>query len=126
MANYLGQYCITVSDLERSEDFYTRILGLRVEQRIEIPEAREIVLSGTGSDTKVQLAQRVDQEGPVIHGTALWKHYLYTDDIDGVYREAIAFGCEAVTSPTQLEEWPVTVAFVRDPDGYLIEIIERR
>ena len=29
-----------------------------------------------------------------------------------------------MTEPVQLEEWPVTAAFVKDPDGYLVEILE--
>jgi catechol 2,3-dioxygenase-like lactoylglutathione lyase family enzyme len=28
------------------------------------------------------------------------------------------------TEPVQLDEWPVIAAFVKDPDGYLVEILE--
>lgn len=122
----LGQYCITVTDLKRSETFYSDVLGLRVQQRIEIEEAHEVVLGSEGSDATIQLAQRKDQRGPIEHGQALWKHYLYTDDLKGTYKRAIEFGCDSVMEPKELEEWPVIVAFIKDPDGYLIELIERR
>ena len=36
----------------------------------------------------------------------------------------IADGCESTMEPTRLDRWPVTVAFVNDPDGYNIEIIQ--
>ena len=33
-------------------------------------------------------------------------------------------GIESVSPPERLEHWPVTAAFVRDPDGYLVEMLE--
>jgi lactoylglutathione lyase len=41
-----------------------------------------------------------------------------------VYDKAVAFGCESVMEPQQLDRWPVTVAFVKDPDGYLVEFVQ--
>ena len=38
------------------------------------------------------------------------------------YQRCIDAGAESVSEPVQLEEWPVTAAFVKDPDGYLVEI----
>ncbi|MCB1687633.1 MAG: VOC family protein [Halioglobus sp.] len=126
MASRLGQFCISVTDLERSEDFYTRVLGLDVQQRIEIPEAKEIVLGAEGSDGKLQLAQKTAQQGAIDHGDeALWKFYLYTDDIEGIYQAAMDYGCVSETPPTPLAKWPVTIAMILDPDGYRIEIIQR-
>tara|TARA_R110002072_G_scaffold108486_1_gene235349 strand:- start:616 stop:996 length:381 start_codon:yes stop_codon:yes gene_type:complete len=126
MASRLGQFCISVTDLARSEDFYTRILGLEVQQRIEIPQAKEIVLGAPDSDGKLQLAQKTAQQGAIDHGDeALWKFYLYTDDIESVYQAAVDYGCVCETPPTALTEWPVTIAMILDPDGYRIEIIQR-
>lgn len=45
-------------------------------------------------------------------------------EIPGV-SEVVLAGAAAVTPPQRLEQWPVTVAFIRDPDGYQIEIIEQ-
>ncbi len=56
----LAQYCINVADLDRSEKFYTEVLGLSVDQRIEIPGAKEIILVGDEGDTRMQLAQQLD------------------------------------------------------------------
>lgn len=126
MASRLGQFCISVTDLPRSEDFYTRVFGLDVQQRIEIPEAKEIVLGAEGSDGKLQLAQKTAQQGAIDHGDeALWKFYLYTDDIDTVYQAAADYGCVCETPPTRLSEWPVSIAMILDPDGYRVEIIQR-
>ena len=33
-------------------------------------------------------------------------------------------GSESIAAPKRLAEWPVTAAFIKDPDGYQIEILE--
>jgi lactoylglutathione lyase len=57
-------------------------------------------------------------------GTAMWKLYVNTDDCQAIYDRAVAAGCESVSAPARLDRWPVTVAFIKDFDGYLIELIE--
>ena len=123
MKTTVDQYCINVTDLERSIDFYEKTLGLKVTHRIEEKEFREAVLSGeTGG--RIQLAWQRNQEGPIVHGNGFWKLYLQSDDCRALYQRAIDAGAESVTEPVQLEEWPVIAAFVKDPDGYLVEILE--
>jgi len=119
----LDQYCINVSDLARSELFYTEGLGLSVTHRIEIPGVSEVVLAGA-SGNRLQLAYHHDQSGPIQHGGGLWKLYLDTDDCNALYARALAAGAEAVSAPQHLAEWNVDVAFIRDPDGYLFEIVQ--
>ena len=123
MKTSVDQYCINVSNLERSVHFYEKVIGLEVTHRIEIPNTSEVVLAGAGGN-RIQLAWHHDHSGPIDHGNALWKLYLRTDDCRGLYQRAIDAGCESVTPPQRLDRWPVTAAFVKDPDGYLIEILE--
>ena len=125
MKTSLDQYCINVSDLERSVHFYEKVLGLEVTHRIEIPNVSEVVLaSPDGTGGRIQLAFHHDRRGPIDHGNALWKLYLRTDDCAGLYQRAIDAGCKAISAPARLERWPVTAAFIEDPDGYTIEILE--
>jgi lactoylglutathione lyase len=49
---------------------------------------------------------------------------MIVDDAADVYAKAMAWGCESVMEPTQLERWPVTVAFILDPDGYTVELLQ--
>ena len=121
----LAQFCIYVFDLQRSEAFYTEVLGLKVEQRLQIPNAKEIILAGSDGDTRIQLAQALPKAEKIEHGNALWKIYLYCDDCQDLYDKAVAGGAKAVSEPVKLEQWPVTVAFIKDPDGYLIQLLQR-
>jgi lactoylglutathione lyase len=124
MENSLGQYCINVTDLERSVAFWEGVVGIPVQSRTDIPGAREVVLQAEVGGSRLQLAQHEDCAGPIEMGTATWKIYVDTDECEALYERAIAAGCEPVTEPQRLDRWPVTVAFVKDPDGYLVEFVQ--
>ena len=123
MKTSIDQYCINVTDLDRSVHFYETVLGLKVTHRIETPGFSEVVLGGE-SGNRIQLAKHHDQDGPIEHGNGFWKLYLDTDDCEGLYRRCMEAGIESISPPERLEHWPVTVAFVKDPDGYTVEIVQ--
>jgi len=117
----IGNVAINVSDLERSERFYVDGLGLQVLSRIDTPEVREVIVGTPGEGSQLMLAkhtsavQRTDPSG-------IWKIFLFTDDAAALSARAITAGAEAVESPKFLEQFSITLAFVKDPDGYLLEL----
>ncbi|MCJ7438194.1 MAG: VOC family protein [Acidimicrobiia bacterium] len=125
MATKVGQYCINVTDLERSERFYEDIVGLKVQTRTQIENVNEVVLAADKGGGRLQLAQHLDRTGPIDHGDALWKVYMIVDDCIGVHQRAVDAGFESTMEPERLDRWPVTVAFILDPDGYSIELVQR-
>jgi lactoylglutathione lyase len=124
VTSILAQYCINVSDIERSIALWRDVIGIPLVSRTEIPGAREAILQSPHGGSRMQLAQQLDRDGPIAMGSALWKLYVNTDDCAALHARAIAAGCESVTPPRRMDRWPVTVAFVRDPDGYLLEFVE--
>ena len=78
-----------------------------------------------GKGGKIQLAQQLANDGPIDMGNAFWKLYVNTNDIDAMYEAAIDFGSESIMEPQRLERWPTSVGFVKDPDGYLVEFVQR-
>ena len=124
MVSILSQYCINVSDIEKSIEFWDGVIGIPLQSRTEIPNAKEAVLQSPAGGSRMQLAQHLDREGPIDMGTAMWKLYVNTDDCQALYDKAIAAGCESVSAPARLDRWPVTMAYVKDRDGYLIEFVE--
>ncbi len=126
---WLGQYCINVTDLDRAVAFY-EALGLSCTSRTEIPDAFEAIIENAGDQqagrgAKLQLAQQKDATGPIDMGTAFWKLYVNTDDIEATFGAALAVGATAISAPRRLDRWPVTIAFVGDPDGYQVELVQR-
>ena len=124
MVSILSQYCINVSDLERSIEFWEGVIGIPLVSRTDIPNAKEAILQSPAGGSRMQLAQHFDHEGPIDMGSAMWKLYVNTDDCQALYDKAIAAGAESVMAPSRLERWPVTMAYVKDFDGYLIEFVE--
>jgi lactoylglutathione lyase len=125
MATTVGQYCINVTDLERSVRFYEDVIGLKVQSRTQIPNVDEVVLAADVGGGRLQLAQHLDRSGPIDHGTALWKIYMNVDDCEAVHQRAVDAGHESTMAPQRLDRWPVTVAFILDPDGYSVELVQR-
>ncbi len=124
MPTTVGQYCIYVSDIKRSEQFYTELIGLKVQSRTEIDDVHEIVLAADQGGGRLQLAERYNGGQPVDHGFALWKFYMNVDDCQATHDRVVAAGYTSTMAPQRLDRWPVIVAFVDDPDGYNIEIIQ--
>ncbi len=121
---------IRVGDLQRSVDFYTKLLGMKELRRRDVP------------DGKYTLAFLGYGEGNAEGGGEIELTYNYGVDR---YEQGTAFGhlavgvpdvkaaCEAVRAgggKVTREAGPVkfgttVIAFVEDPDGYKIELIER-
>ena len=124
MTAWLGQYCLNVADLERSVAWYCA-LGLECTSRTEIPDAFEAIMENPAGGGKLQLAQQKSQVGPVALGNAFWKLYVNTHDVDAMFKAALNLGAEVMAAPARQERWPVSIAFVKDPDGHLVEFVER-
>lgn len=124
MVSILSQYCINVSDLDKAIEFWEGIVGIPVQSRTDIPNAKEAVLQSPVGGSRMQLAQHFDHEGLIDMGSAMWKLYVNTDDCVALYEKAVSAGCESVSEPSRQERWPVTIAFVKDFDGYLVEFVE--
>jgi len=119
---WLGQVCVNVTDIEATIRFWER-LGLTCTSRTEIDHAHEAILERPGQGGKLQLAQQLDQSGPIEMGT-VWKLYLNTDDCEATHQVAVDAGYASVSAPVRLERWPTTIAFVADPDGYQVELVQ--
>jgi lactoylglutathione lyase len=125
MPTTVGQFCINVTDLERSTAFYEDIIGLKVQNHVEATGFREVVLAADEGGGRLQLAHHDDGPATIDHGDALWKFYFNVEDAAAVTERAAAAGHTVEKPAERLEQWPVTVAFLRDPDGYLVELLQR-
>lgn len=120
MTTHIANVAIYVADLERSEAFYTEVLGLSVTARISTPEVDEVIVAGeTGSSL---LLARSKRDLPSRPPAGIWKVFVQTDDVEALYAQALAAGAPSVMEPKRLEQFRVTIAMVHDPDGYLVEL----
>lgn len=137
----------TVRDLERSIAFYRDMLGLElVHQREEItldywravvgfPDAvaRDAFFRIPGSDHHLELIQYRHPPGtpqtltPNNPGSSHICYYV--DDLQAEYQRLQAAGCDFISAPVYLDQGPNAggwALYMRDPDGIVIELFQRR
>ena len=120
---------IRVGDLERSIEFYTKVLGMRLLRRADYPGGR-FTNAFVGYDDELRAA--------VLELTHNWDTHAY-DLGTGFGHVAIEVedakqACEAVRSrggkvtreAGPMKHGTTVIAFVEDPDGYKIEFVERK
>ena len=120
--------CYRVTDPDRSVAFY-EALGL--EKRRELPIREEAVnyfLGVPGQEVpELELTYNFDTpEGGYELGTGYGHIALTVDDLDDALARLKEQGIEPERPPYTVREGGSRICFVRDPDGYRVEIIERR
>jgi lactoylglutathione lyase len=124
VVSILSQYCIYVSDIEKAIDFWEKTIGIPLVSRTDLGDIKEAILQSPHGGSRLQLAHKHNDDTPIEMGNALWKLYVNTSDCQEVHDRAVAAGCESIMAPTKLERWPVTMAYIKDHDGYLVEFVE--
>jgi len=117
--------CYRITDPERSVAFY-EALGL--EKRRELPireEAMNYFLGVPGQDSpELELTHNFGVDSYEL-GTGYGHVALTVEDLDGTLERLAAQGIEPERAPYTVREGGSRLCFVRDPDGYRIELIER-
>jgi len=120
---------LRVGNLERSIDFYTQVLGMRVLRRNDYPEGRF---------TLVFVGYQDEAEGAVIELTHNWDtdHYdigtgyghiaLAVDDAYAFCNQARAKGGKVTREAGPMRHGTTVIAFIEDPDGYKIELVQNK
>ena len=118
--------CYRITDPERSVAFY-EALGL--EKRRELPirdEAVNYFLGVPGQDVpELELTHNFGVDSYEL-GSGYGHVALTVDDLDGTLERLAGQGIEPERPPYSIREGGSRLCFVRDPDGYRIELIERR
>jgi lactoylglutathione lyase len=117
--------CYRVTDPERSIAFYEAV-GL--ERRRELPirdEAVNYFLGVPGKDLpELELTYNFGVDSYEL-GTGYGHIALTVSDLDGTLEQLAGQGIEPERPPYQVREGGSRICFVRDPDGYRVELIER-
>lgn len=119
---------IRVGDLERSIDFYTTVMGMRLLRRQDYPEGRF---------TLAFVGYQDEADGAVLELTHNWDTNAYelgngyghialaVPDAAQACEDVRTRGGKVVREAGPMKHGTTVIAFVEDPDGYKIELIER-
>lgn len=121
---------IRVLDLDRSLDFYTDKLGMRLLRRSDYEGGRFTNCFVGYEDEErghvLELTWNRDQKEPYAQGDA-WGHFaLGVGDIYGTCEKLAQAGVKITRAPGPMKHGTTVIAFIEDPDGHKIELIERK
>ena len=120
---------LRVGELQRSVDFYTRLLGMKLLRTTERPEQKySLAFLGYGSNPEHAELELTYNHGVDTYelGTAYGHIALGVADIYAACDRIRAGGGSITREPGPVKGGDTVIAFVTDPDGYKIELIERK
>ena len=117
---------LRVTDLDRSIDFYQNVLQMKLLRKMDFPEGRfTLAFVGYGdeeSDPAIELPHNWDTDQYQL-GDAYGHIALGVDDVYRACDRIRESGGEIVREPGPMKHGTTVLAFVKDPDGYMIELL---
>ena len=118
---------LRVRDLDASLAFYTDLLGMRLLDKSDYPEGKfTLAFVGYGSveaNVAIELTYNYG-DNHYDHGNGFGHIALETSDIYATADKLRAGGAEIVREPGPMKHGKTHIAFIKDPDGYLIELVQ--
>ncbi len=119
---------LRVGDLQRSIDFYTKVLGMKLLRTTDNPEYKyTLVFLGYGENPEHAELELTYNYGVSSYemGTAYGHIALSAENIVETCDAVRASGGQISREPGPVKGGSTVIAFITDPDGYKIELIER-
>jgi len=118
---------VRVKDLDRSVRFYTEVLGLREQRRrvLEKADATLVFLTDEAGHHAIELTYNHDGRDYEL-GNQFGHFALGVSDLEAARQELAEEGVEFSRGPYRVSAGGSMIAFIRDPDGMEIELIEMR
>ena len=117
---------IRVRDLEKSLDFYTKLLDLEITSKRRLEDCWLYFLKDKESGVEIELTYNDETpENGYEKGTG-FGHFAFSIESFEEFTEKLhSLGYEYLYEPFDLNGKGSMIAFVQDPDGYEIELIEK-
>jgi catechol 2,3-dioxygenase-like lactoylglutathione lyase family enzyme len=134
MTAELDHVGLSVADLEAAETFYSNAFGFRRQLAFELsPHPIRGLMLAHPSGSRLELFEHASSvpglpaAGPIeAHANRGYNHFaLVAPEIDALFAAALAAGARPVIEPSPSPEPGVRFAFLADPEGNLVELVER-
>ena len=118
---------IRVKDIDKSLKFYQELIGLKQVKTMELKDATLYFVSDERGCCTIELTYNHElPEGGYNHGNYFGHLAFGTSDLDAFSEKLKAFGMDYTRPPFLVREGGPKIAFLTDPDGFPIEIIEKK
>ncbi|GIL06533.1 MAG: hypothetical protein AMXMBFR72_28960 [Betaproteobacteria bacterium] len=118
---------LRVGDLQRSIDFYTKVMGMKVLRTTDRPEQKyTLAFVGYGDESEGAVLELTYNYGVDRYelGNAFGHIAIAVDDARAACERIRAAGGTVTREAGPVKGGSTVIAFVQDPDGYKIELIE--
>ncbi len=119
---------LRVGDLQRSVDFYTKGFGMKEIRRRDVPDGKyTLAFVGYGpeeTDTVIELTYNYGTDHYDM-GSAFGHLAIGVPDVKATTETLRGFGAKVTREPGPVKFGTTIIAFVEDPDGYKIELVQR-
>jgi lactoylglutathione lyase len=120
---------LRVGNLQRSIDFYTQVLGMRLLRKKDYPDGKfTLAFVGYGDETDntvIELTYNWDTDHYDL-GTGYGHIAIEVDDVYEAVKELRSRGGKVIRDAGPMNAGTTIIAFIEDPDGYPIELIGRK
>ena len=120
---------LRVKDLDKSVEFYTSKMGMHELRRTEVPDGKyTLAFVGFAPESEqaaIELTFNWDQTEGYDIGTGFGHLAVGLPDVYKACEEMRAKGVKITREPGPVKFGTTVIAFVEDPDGYKIELIQR-
>ena len=120
---------LRVKDLDRSVAFYTKLLGMKELRRREVPDGKyTLCFVGYGDENDqavIELTYNWDQATPYDLGSGFGHLAVGLPDVYKACDEMKKAGAKITREAGPVKFGTTVIAFVEDPDGYKVELVQR-
>lgn len=120
---------LRVKDLDASVAFYTGLLGMKELRRNEVPGGRYTLAfvgySDESSASVIELTYNWDQKGPYEIGSGFGHLAVGMPDVYAACEALKQRGGKVTREAGPVQHGTTVIAFVEDPDGYKVELVQR-
>ena len=121
---------IRVRDLDASLNFYSNLLGMKVLRKRDYPTGKfTLAFVGYGDETSnsvIELTHNWGQTEPYNLGSAFGHLAIAVPDVYRACEQLAAAGVKIPRPAGPMAHGGSVIAFIEDPDGYKIELVERK
>ncbi len=120
---------IRVGDLDRALRFYIEVLGMKLMRRMDYPEGKfTLAFVGYGAESDSAVIELTYNWGVSTYdlGTGFGHIAIGVEDVYKTCEEIKRRGGRVAREAGPMKHSPTVIAFVEDPDGYKIELVQRK